>query len=96
MMYAESYRKKLNEGVQNFTRNPQNGAWSIACSKHGFLEQLNVGNNRHYRVPGTWGITIIQALLSFMSGRKQNFIDQIHWPWNFGCYAPQPNIIYSN
>lgn len=81
--------------MANLTSRPNIGGWSIACSQHVFLDKLNYVNSRAYKVPGTWGITIMDAITSFVDGKQKNHIDSIRWPFNFGCYSPQSNIFFN-
>jgi hypothetical protein len=83
--FIEQYRSRINQAVANLTSVERNGAWSVACIQHGFLENFNCVDNGNYRIPTTSGTEITDALVAFMKGGKRNYIDLTSWPNNLGC-----------
>ena len=65
--YIEKYRAKLKEAIQNLTRTDnRNGAWSVSCVQHGFLDDAGCVASDKYRIPYKSGFNINEALLSFI------------------------------
>lgn len=63
----------------------KNGAWSISCAQHGFLQDLNSFISPNYLIPTTVGTDMTRALLDFKSGKGKSYIDVAKWPDNIGC-----------
>jgi hypothetical protein len=85
MAAAENFRTKINEGIKNLTSVAHIGAWTISCSQHVFLDTIDLTLNKGFKVPALWGNNILQAILSFVSGRKKTQIDPVAWPMNKLC-----------
>ena len=77
--------------MTNVVKDKKNGVWSISCSQHGFLQDMDSFDSPHYRIHTTTGTEITEALLKFKHGTKRIFIDKVNWPNNVGCNAlPKP------
>lgn len=85
MTAAENFRTKINEGIKNLTSIAHIGAWTISCAQHVFIDTMDYTLSKSYKVPALWGNNILQAILSFISGRKKTQIDPVAWPLNKLC-----------
>jgi len=71
--------------MSNVTSIEKNGAWSISCAQHGFLEDMDSFISPKYLIPTKKGIDMTKALLGFKVGLKRKYIDKVNWPDNTGC-----------
>lgn len=86
-----AYRDATLAAISNFTTLPNFGAWVPSCVQHGFSHQYAAWHGPTYKVPGSSGNTLADAVHKFISSPNDKngntHIDDVKWPDNHGCSA---------